>query len=628
MAEDTLRTLKLMNDTGYSIQQDNGQRIYGPPPDWTGSAPKDSEIFIGKLPNDIYEYDIVPLFSSVGKIYMLRIMQNFSGLNRGFAFVQYTTPEYADKAIRFLNNVEIRPCDKIGVVKSRNNCRLYIGKLDTMMTKEEIREELEKFTEDIVEVIIHKSDMPGQNNRGYAFVEYLTHKAAAKARRKLVPCKIKIRGIEVTVDWATPLHECGEILNVFNSVLIKNIRETATNDELCQFYSLSNSLKIVKFKRASNKLVISFNSRDDAEKAMQIYEELRNTSEFLYFAEKNKRVEMVWLKNNMNLSAFSSSINYTPSKFFDANRDECYTQSHHHTTSNVCNRSNSDRQIKNSNNSRYQSPNSMHPMNKPLVPSNSVNGSNTINGNSNVDKIRAVNQRYASNNQNKTNGPLAGRLSNRPMNGCNMNNGYESSSNTLAGRLNSNNQLGNALGNSPSFNCRTPTSPVDSNPFAVHAHTMHSRWAANGSTNPNVTTLNCNFNGPESFNQLNASNNMHIIRNLDRNPMFASMNSSYNFSIWKNYENRNLDESANWKQFKDRKFKLNSFSSHASSPDTNKISEEDSSSMKSDNEFSGSMDNFDCFNPINGLNLNENFRGLNLNRNLPKYPHYNPILQQ
>ena len=83
MVEDTLRTLALINESGYQIQQDNGQRIFGPPPNWGGPAPKDSEIFIGKLPNDIYEYDLVPIFKSVGQIYLLRIMQNFSGLNRG-----------------------------------------------------------------------------------------------------------------------------------------------------------------------------------------------------------------------------------------------------------------------------------------------------------------------------------------------------------------------------------------------------------------------------------------------------------------------------------------------------------------------------------------------------------------
>lgn len=56
-------------------------------------------------------------------------MQNFSGLNRGFGFVQFETVQQANDAIRILNNFEIRPGDRIGVIRSRNNSRLYIGKL-------------------------------------------------------------------------------------------------------------------------------------------------------------------------------------------------------------------------------------------------------------------------------------------------------------------------------------------------------------------------------------------------------------------------------------------------------------------------------------------------------------------
>lgn len=161
MSEDSLRTLDLMSKTGYPIQQDNGQRIYGPPPDWIGPAPKNTEVFIGKLPNDVFEYDLVPIFSSIGKIYLLRIMQNFSGLNRGFAFVQYSTTLEAERCINELNNIEIRPGEKIGVVKSRNNCRLFIGKLDQTLTKEEIKDELDKYTEGIVEVTIQGNDKLG-----------------------------------------------------------------------------------------------------------------------------------------------------------------------------------------------------------------------------------------------------------------------------------------------------------------------------------------------------------------------------------------------------------------------------------------------------------------------------------
>ena len=47
---------KLMERTGYSIVQQNGQRRYGPPPDWDGSPPpRGSEVFIGKIPRDCFE---------------------------------------------------------------------------------------------------------------------------------------------------------------------------------------------------------------------------------------------------------------------------------------------------------------------------------------------------------------------------------------------------------------------------------------------------------------------------------------------------------------------------------------------------------------------------------------------
>ena len=51
----------------YSHVQRNGQRIYGgPPPNWSGSYPaKGSEIFVGKLPHDIFEDELVPIFEAV-----------------------------------------------------------------------------------------------------------------------------------------------------------------------------------------------------------------------------------------------------------------------------------------------------------------------------------------------------------------------------------------------------------------------------------------------------------------------------------------------------------------------------------------------------------------------------------
>ena len=65
------QTLELLHRTRYPLSQKNGQRIYGnPPPNWTGPPPtKGTEIFVGKVPRDMYEWELVPIFESVTNIF-------------------------------------------------------------------------------------------------------------------------------------------------------------------------------------------------------------------------------------------------------------------------------------------------------------------------------------------------------------------------------------------------------------------------------------------------------------------------------------------------------------------------------------------------------------------------------
>lgn len=60
----------LMANTGYDLIQQNGQRRLSPPPNWNlQQPPKGSEVFVGKLPRDMYEDEIHPIFSAVAPIY-------------------------------------------------------------------------------------------------------------------------------------------------------------------------------------------------------------------------------------------------------------------------------------------------------------------------------------------------------------------------------------------------------------------------------------------------------------------------------------------------------------------------------------------------------------------------------
>ncbi len=99
----------LMTRTGYSIVQQNGQRRYGPPPSWKGVPPKRGcEVFVGKIPRDCFEDELVPVFERAGRIYEVRLMMDYNGQNRGYAFVVFSNASDAKESVKLINNFEIR----------------------------------------------------------------------------------------------------------------------------------------------------------------------------------------------------------------------------------------------------------------------------------------------------------------------------------------------------------------------------------------------------------------------------------------------------------------------------------------------------------------------------------------
>lgn len=80
-----------------------GQRKYGgPPPDWTQSPPPaGSEIFVGRIPKDVYEDELIVLFEKIGKLWDLRLMIDpLTSQSRGYGFITYCNKEDALKAVQ------------------------------------------------------------------------------------------------------------------------------------------------------------------------------------------------------------------------------------------------------------------------------------------------------------------------------------------------------------------------------------------------------------------------------------------------------------------------------------------------------------------------------------------------
>nr|XP_020655063.1 dead end protein homolog 1 [Pogona vitticeps] len=196
--------LAWVKETGIQLVQINGQRKYGgPPPGWAGSVPPSgTEVFIGKIPQDIYEDKLIPLFQSVGKLYEFRLMMTFSGLNRGFAYAKYMNRHSAQEAIVVLNNFEIQPGHPILVCRSTDKCELCIDGLASSVKEHQLLPLLQELTTGVLSLSLHPS--PYKKQRQLAEVKYTTHQAAAIAKKSLVEGTLCLFGDQIEVDWLKP----------------------------------------------------------------------------------------------------------------------------------------------------------------------------------------------------------------------------------------------------------------------------------------------------------------------------------------------------------------------------------------------------------------------------------------
>ena len=207
------------------------------------------------------------------KILLLKIKNILFYLFKGYGFVMFTSRDDAKKAVVELNNFEIRKGRMIGVCRSVDNCRLFVGGIPKNKKKEEILEEMRKITEDVVNVIVYPSAHDKTKNRGFAFVQYTNHRAAAIARRKLIPNRIQLFGQPIAVDWAEPEPEVDEAIMATVKVLYVRNLMLSTTEELIKndFEAKTNKPgSIERVKKMKDFAFVHFKEREDALSAMKI----------------------------------------------------------------------------------------------------------------------------------------------------------------------------------------------------------------------------------------------------------------------------------------------------------------------------------------------------------------------
>ncbi|CAH0553994.1 unnamed protein product [Brassicogethes aeneus] len=262
---------EILERTGYTLDVTTGQRKYGgPPPGWDGSPPGSGcEVFCGKIPKDMYEDELIPLFEDCGSIWDLRLMMDpMTGTNRGYAFVTFTTRDAAQLAVQKLNDYEIRKGKKIGVTISYNNHRLFVGYIPKNRDRDDLLEEFSKHAPGLMEVIIYSSPDDKKKNRGFCFLEYESHKAASLAKRRLGTGRIKVWGCDIIVDWADPQEEPDEqTMSKVKVLYVRNLTQDITEEKLKEVFEGYG--KVERVKKIKDYAFIHFEDRDNAVKAME-----------------------------------------------------------------------------------------------------------------------------------------------------------------------------------------------------------------------------------------------------------------------------------------------------------------------------------------------------------------------
>jgi len=269
---DDAKLKEILDRTGYSLDVTTGQRKYGGPPPGEDPTPPGPghEIFCGKIPKDVFEDELIPLFEKCGRIWDMRLMMDpMTGFNRGYGFITFCDRDAASESVNQLQDFEIKPGKKLKVNISIANVRLFVGNIPKNKSMDEIKEEFGKRTDGLVGVIVYGSaDNPKQKNRGFAFLEYESHKQASNAKRKLQAGHPKFWQCDVIVDWADPMEEPdNDTMSKVKVLYVRNLTSDVTEDMLKEKFGEFG--KVERVKKIKDYGFIHFEERDDAVKAME-----------------------------------------------------------------------------------------------------------------------------------------------------------------------------------------------------------------------------------------------------------------------------------------------------------------------------------------------------------------------
>ncbi|KAF3044447.1 Protein phosphatase PP2A regulatory subunit B [Didymella heteroderae] len=211
---------KALEELNYTVIKGRPCRIMWSQRDPALRKTGQGNVFIKNLDHAIDNKALHDTFAAFGNILSCKVAQDEMGNSKGYGFVHYETAEAANNAIKHVNGMLLNEkkvfvghhipkkerMSKFEEMKA-NFTNIYVKNIDLDVTDDEFRELFEKHG-DITSASIARDDQG--KSRGFGFVNYVKHEAAAAAVDALNDTDFK--GQKLYVGRAQKKHEREEEL--------------------------------------------------------------------------------------------------------------------------------------------------------------------------------------------------------------------------------------------------------------------------------------------------------------------------------------------------------------------------------------------------------------------------------
>ncbi|KAG6624170.1 polyadenylate-binding protein 3-like [Carya illinoinensis] len=250
-----------------------------PSPEAANGVPANVALYVGDLDPSVDEGQLFDLFGQVATVVSIRVFRDHTRASSlGYAYVNYAHPHEAARALEDLNYtlingkpIRIMYSHRDSTIRRSGYANVFIKNLDTSIDNKALHDTFAAFGTVLSSKVV--VDNNGQS-KGHGYVQFENEESAQNAIKQLNGMLINDKKVYVGLFVRREERTQATGLSKFTNVYVKNLPETATDEDLKKLFSSYGTItSAVVMTDADGKSkcfgFVNFQSPDDAAVAVE-----------------------------------------------------------------------------------------------------------------------------------------------------------------------------------------------------------------------------------------------------------------------------------------------------------------------------------------------------------------------